>query len=58
MVQISKASVLRILQSILKLEKKSARLVPHLHMEEQECMHVKMAHKLLKRFPRFDQKKS
>ena len=52
MVGISKAFVLRILLNILKLEKKSARVMLYLLTEEQKCMCVKMARKLLKSFPR------
>ena len=57
-VGISKASVVRILSNILKLKKKNARWVLYLFMDEQKHKHVKMALKLLKRFPRYNQKKA
>ena len=56
MVGISKASALRILRNILKMKKKSARWIPHLLTEEQTRTRVRMARKLLKRFPRYDKK--
>ena len=49
-------SVLFILQNILKLKKISTRCVLHLLTEEQKCMCIKLACKLLKRIPRYNQK--
>ena len=54
MVGISKAFVMNILQNSLKFKK---MCVPHLLTEEQKRTRVKMACTLLKRFPRYDQKK-
>ena len=56
MVGISKASALRFWRNILKLKKEITRWAPHLLNEERKCMHVRTVHKLLKRFPRYDQK--
>ena len=38
------------------MNKDSTWWAPHLLNEEQTCTHVKTAHKLLKCFPRYDQK--
>ena len=50
---ISKASSLRFWRNILKLKKESTRWAPNLLNEEQKCMHVTTASKLLKRIPRY-----
>ena len=55
MVGISKAFALRFWRNILKM-KESTWWAPHLLNEEQKYMHVRTARKLLKRFPRYDQK--
>ena len=55
MVEISKAFALRFLRNILKLKKESTRWPLHLLDEEQKCMHVSTARKLLKRFPKYEQ---
>ena len=54
--EISKASDLFFWQNILKLKNESTRWVPHLLNKEQKCVPVRTARKLLKRFPRYDQK--
>ena len=59
MVGISKAFALRFWRNILKMKKESTWRAPHLLNEEQKYTHVRTAHKLLKllkRFPRYDQK--
>ena len=56
MVEISKAYALCFWRNILKLKKESTRWVPHLLDEEQKCVPVRTVRKLLKRFPRYDQK--
>ena len=56
LVEISKASDLCFWRNILKLEKESTRWAQHLLNEEQKCVHVRTEHKLLKRYPRYDQK--
>ena len=56
MVEILKASALCFWRNILKLKKESTWWVPHLLDEEQKCVQVRTARKLLKRFPRYDQK--
>ena len=56
MVEISKAAALCFWRNILKLRKESTRWVPHLLDEEQKGVPVRTARKLLKRFPRYDQK--
>ena len=56
MVGISKAFALRFWRNILKMKKESTWWAPHLLNEEQKYTHVRTAHKLLKRFPRYDQK--
>ena len=56
MVVISKAFALRFCRNILKIKKDSTWWAPHLLNEEQTCTHVRTARKLLKRFPRYDQK--
>ena len=57
MVGISKAFALRFWRNILKMKKESTWWAPHLLNEEQKKnTHVRTARKLLKRFPRYDQK--
>ena len=56
MVGISKAFALRFLRNILKMKKESTWWAPYLLNEEQKYTHVRTARKLLKRFPRYDQK--
>ena len=56
MVGISKAFALRFWRNILKMKKESTCWAPHLLNEEQKYTHVRTARKLLKRFPRYDQK--
>ena len=56
MVGISKAFALRFWRNILKIKKESTWWAPHLLNEEQKYMHVRTARKLLKPFPRYDQK--
>ena len=56
MVGISKAFALRFWRNILKKKKESTWWAPHLLNEEQKYTHVRTARKLLKRFPRYDQK--
>ena len=53
---ISKAFALRFWRNILKMKKESTWWAPHLLIEEQKYTHVRTARKLLKRFPRYDQK--
>ena len=55
-VGISKAFTLHFWRNILKMKKESTWWSPHLLNEEQKYTHVSMARKLLKRFPRYDQK--
>ena len=43
-------------RNILKMKKESTWWAPHLLNEEQKYTHVRTARKLLKRFPRYDQK--
>ena len=40
----------------MKMKKDSTWWAPHLLNEEQPCTHVRKAHKLVKRFPGYDQK--
>ena len=56
MVGISKAFAPRFCRNILKMKKESTWWAPHLLNEEQKYTHVRTARKLLKRFPRYDQK--
>ena len=56
MVGISKAFALRFWRNILKMKKESTWWAPHLLNEEQKYTYVRTARKLLKRFPRYDQK--
>ena len=55
MVGISKAFALRFWRNILKMKKESTWWT-HFLNEEQKYMHARTAHKLLKRFLRYDQK--
>ena len=56
MVGISKVFALRFWRNILKMKKESTWWAPHLLNEEQKYTHVRTARKLIKRFPRYDQK--
>ena len=56
MVGISKAFALHFWQNILKMKKESTWWAPHLLNEEQKYTHVRTERKLIKRFPRYDQK--
>ena len=56
MIVISKAFALRFWRNILKMKKENTRRAPRLLNEEQKYTHVRTARKLLKRFPRYDQK--
>ena len=56
MVGISKAFAQRFWRNILKMKEESTWWAPHLLNEEQKYAHVRTAHKLLKRFLRYDQK--
>ena len=51
-----KAFALRFCRNILKMKKESTWWAPHLLNEEQNYTHVRTARKLLKLFPRYDQK--
>ena len=51
-----KSIALRFWRNILKMKKESTWWASHLPNEEQKYTHVRMACKLLKRFPRYDQK--
>ena len=55
MVGISKVSALCFWRNSLKLKKEITRWALHWPNEEQKCMDVSTAHKLLKRFPKYDQ---
>ena len=56
MVLISKASALCFRRNILKLKQENTWWAPHFLNEEQTGVPVRTARKLLKRFPRYDQK--
>ena len=56
MVRISKAFALRFRRNIFEMMKESTWWAPHLLNEEQKYKHVRTAHKLLKRFSRYDLK--
>ena len=56
MVGISKAFALCFGRNILKMKKESTWWAQHLLNEEQKYTHVRTVRKLLKRFPRYDQK--
>ena len=51
-----KSIALRFWRNILKMKKESTWWASHLPNEKQKYTHVRMACKLLKRFPRYDQK--
>ena len=58
MVGISKAFALSFCRNILKKKKESTWWAPDLLNEKQKYAHVRTAHKLLKQFPRYDQREN
>ena len=56
MTGIPEASTCTILKKNLRLTRKVARWIPHILTNEQKTSRVKMAKKLLKLYPKFEQK--